>query len=435
MARLEVRYDSGENVVVVGNLLAVRRSIFFQYDEAFRARRLELSPFKLPTSIDHPVEEKERTYHGLHGLFNDSLPDGWGMIVIERASRARGIRPELTTPLDRLAFLGSRTMGALTYHPSSEGGDEENLEMDITEVAEQSQRLLEGSIEQILPEIVKAGGSPMGARPKILAGVRDDFNHLVTGTGDLPTGYSHWLIKFAAREDPEDIGSVEMAYSEMGRRAGISVPRTHLFDARNGRRYFGVQRFDRDPTLPSRRIHTHTFAGLVHHDHRIPGQDYHDLLRVTQILTKNHEDVLECFRRMVFNVLAHNRDDHTKNFAFQMAPHGDWSLAPAYDVTYSAGPGGEHTLMVNGAGQTPTWEHIEAVADGASLDVSRVSEVIEAVKEAISQWEGVAKTFDVSNNSRREIQAGINRVRESCGELNNKKRRDSKSSSLARRRR
>lgn len=409
--RLEVRYDTGEGSHVVGHLLSAQRTIYFQYAAAFRELGLELSPFRLPLELEEPVEERARTYHGLHGLFNDSLPDGWGLILMERALRARGVDPDRITALDRLAFIGTRGMGALTYHPPTDRDDEDALDIDLTEVAEQSQRILEGSTEDILPELVRAGGSPMGARPKVVAGVRADFGHLVTGTADLPAGYSHWLIKFGAKEDPKDMGPIEAAYADMAREAGIVFPRTHLFTARDGRRYFGVERFDRDPADPTRRVHVHTFAGLIHHDHRLPGQDYKDLLKATRLLTQNHQDVVEAFRRMAFNILAHNRDDHTKNFAFQMSPAGEWRLAPAYDVTYSIGPAGEHTMMVAGAGPAPTRAHVDAVAEASSLEPREAREALEQVLAAVAQWPTIAARHGVTPASVRAIQRRLDEVR------------------------
>ena len=409
--RLEVRYDTGDASHVVGHLLNAQRTIYFQYAAAFRELGIGLSPFKLPTELEDPVEERTRTYHGLHGLFNDSLPDGWGLILMERALRARGVDPDRITALDRLAFIGTRGMGALTYHPPTDRDGEDPLDIDLTEVAAQSQRILEGSTEDILPALIRAGGSPMGARPKVVAGVRADYGHLVTGTADLPVGYSHWLIKFAAKEDPKDMGPIEAAYADLAREAGITFPRTHLFMARDGRRYFGVERFDRDPEHPARRIHVHTFAGLIHHDHRFPGQDYTDLLKATRILTQNHQDVVEAFRRMVFNILAHNRDDHTKNFAFQMSAAGAWRLAPAYDVTYSAGPAGEHTMMVAGAGPAPTRRHVDAVAEASSLEPRQAREVLEKVQAAVAQWPAIAARHGVTPASVGTIQRRLDEVR------------------------
>jgi serine/threonine-protein kinase HipA len=418
MARLEVRYETGDQSHVVGHLLTAQRTIYFQYATPFAALGIELSPFMLPLTRVEPVVEATRTYAGLHGLFNDSLPDGWGMLIMERALRARGIDPTLITPLDRLAYIGSRGMGALTYHPPTHGEDEAALALDLSEIAEQSERILAGSAEDILPELVRAAGSAMGARPKVVAGVRADFGALVTGTADLPPGHSHWLIKFAAKEDPADVGPIEAAYADMARAAGITVPPTHLFAARDGRSYFGVERFDRDPAAPARRHHVHTFAGLVHHDHRVPGQDYEDLLKVTRLLTRNHQDVVEAFRRMVFNVLAHNRDDHTKNFAFQMDADGTWRLAPAYDVTYSAGPGGEHTLMVAGEGRAPTRAHVDAVAAAASLEGREVRAVLDEVQEAVARWGDFAAHAGVSAASALEVQRRLVAVRTTLNDPN-----------------
>lgn len=412
MARIEVRYDSGAHAQVVGQLVSVDHRIFFQYDAGFRQRGLELSPFRLRTNIVEPVEETDRVFGGLHGLFNDSLPDGWGMIVMDRALSAMGVDARRLTPLDRLAFIGTRGMGALTYHAPTDRHDDDQLDVDLTAVAEQAARVLEGSTEDLLPELVRAGGSPMGARPKIVAGVRADFGHLVTGTDILPPGYAHWLIKFTAREDSRDMGAIEMAYADMARAAGISMPPTHLFTSRDGRSYFGVERFDRDPLAPSTRLHIHTLSGLLHAPHTIPGQDYNDLLTATRDLTKHHEEVVEAFRRMVFNILAHNRDDHTKNFAYQMGQDGGWRLTPAYDVTISEGIHGQHTMMIAGEGLAPTRAHVAAVAENGSIATAAVREIIEAVEDTVGDWSRYAQQYEVTKVSISSVQQRLDAARD-----------------------
>ena len=411
MARLEVRYNSGAQSLLVGHLATIERRIYFQYDSTFRQHGLELSPLHLPTSIVEPVEDRERAFAGLHGLFNDSLPDGWGMIVMNRALRAHGIDARQITPLDRLAFIGARGMGALTYHPPSERGDGEPLDVDLTEVAAQSARVLEGSAEDLLPELVRAGGSPMGARPKILVGVRADGGHLVTGVAALPAGYRHWLIKFTARDDAKDAGAIEMAYAAMARSAGVAMPTTRLFVGRDGRSHFGVERFDRNPADPATRIHVHTLSGFLHANHAIPGQDYGDLLTATRALTRDHRDVVEAFRRMVFNLLAHNRDDHTKNFAYLMTPDGEWHLSPAYDLTLSFGPGGEHTMTVAGEGRNPTRGHALSVASGASISPKQASGIIAEVEGAIGDWPVHARGGGVSRQSIAIVRERLDAVR------------------------
>jgi serine/threonine-protein kinase HipA len=200
---------------------------------------------------------------------------------------------------------------------------------------------------------------------------------------------------------------IEMAYAAMARASGINVPETHLFEGRDGRRHFGIQRFDRDPLDPARRIHMHTFAGLLNLDFRVPAQDYTDLLNVTRALTRNHQDVVAAFRQMVFNIFAHNRDDHTKNFAFLMSPDGEWRLSPAYDLVFSPGPGGEHTLTVDGAGKAPGIEDIERVAEKASLQRREVDEVLDSVRAAVSDWREVAAMCGVSRTGVRDVEAAF----------------------------
>lgn len=402
MDRLDVRLETGHTVARVGSLLATEGRIYFQYDPDFRTLGIELSPFKLPTDVAEPVEERTRVYGGLHGLFNDSLPDGWGLMLIERTLRSRGLDAAHITPLTRLAFIGRRGMGALTYHPPT-AESVEPLEIDLSELAAQSARVLAGSTEDLLPELVRAGGSPMGARPKVVVGVSATRDHLITGVDELPNGYQHWLIKFAAQQDPADVGAIEEAYAAMARAAGIDVPPTHLFAARDGRCYFGVERFDRDVQDAKGRYHIHTLAGLLHHDHRIPGQDYLDLLKVAQILTRDHRDVVETLRRAVFNVLAHNRDDHTKNFAFRMSAEGQWRIAPAYDLTFSEGPGGEHTMLVHGEGRRPALGHIERLAAAASIEKRELRDVLDQVRSAVSEWPTFADAAGVEPTSRRFI--------------------------------
>lgn len=403
MTRLEVRYEAGDTTHVVGELLSVRQGVYFQYNPAFQATGMELSPIRLPSTIAAPIENRDRTNGGLHGVFNDSLPDGWGMIVMDRALRALGIDVAALSPVDRLAFVGTRTMGALTYHPPMDA-DESPIAVDITAAAAQADRMLDGSPEQVLPEVLRAGGSPMGARPKIVAGVSHDFKRIVTGVSTLPEGYSHWLIKFATKPDAREAGGIEMAYAAMARVAGIDVPETHLFEGRDGRRHFGIQRFDRDPANPSRRIHMHTFAGLLNLDFRVPAQDYTDLLNVTRALTRNHQDVVAAFRQMVFNIFAHNRDDHTKNFAFLMSADGEWKLSPAYDLVFAPGPGGEHTLTVDGAGKAPTINDIARVAEKASLQRREVDDVLDSVRAAVSEWREFAGMYDISRSATRDIE-------------------------------
>ncbi|MEM8961712.1 MAG: type II toxin-antitoxin system HipA family toxin [Acidobacteriota bacterium] len=379
---------------MVGRLAERERRIYFEYDEAFLRDPLWLSPFKLapePGLIEH----RDRDFGPVFGLFDDSLPDGWGLLLIDRFLRRRGSALAELSVLDRLAFLGTRTMGALTYHPPTEPVERDDRVLDLQAMARASEEVLEGSADEVLPRLVRAGGSPGGARPKVLVGVGPDET-LLSGETDLPAGYRHWMAKFRGRDDPSDTGPLELAYAHMAADAGITMPPTRLFTA-GGDRYFGVERFDR---RGNRRHHVHTFGNLIHADFRVPSADYHQLLHVTRVLTRDHRDVVECFRRMVFNVLAHNRDDHVKNFAFRL-DGSEWRLAPAYDLIFSRGPCGEHTMTVDGEGRAPARRHLLEVAARAGID--RADTILDEVATAVERWPEHAEAVEV----REETQTAV----------------------------
>lgn len=398
MLGLEVFLTWGQAEVRVGSLAQDGHAVFFEYDAAFLADPLPLSPFKLPTRPGL-VEHSDRDFAGVFGVFNDSLPDGWGLLLMDREFRKRGRNPASVSPLDRLAYIGTRGMGALTYHPPEAADDDDRLGVDLDAIAHQAERLLEGSAEDVLPALRIAGGSPAGARPKVLAGVRED-GQLISGTADLPAGYRHYLIKFNAREDAPDMGAVEVAYAEMAREAGLAVPATRLFETRDGGRYFGAERFDR---RGNDRLHMHTLSGLLHASHRVPSMDYEGFLRATTALTQHQGQTAEAFRRMAFNVLAHNRDDHVKNFSYLMGPSGEWSLAPAYDLVFSHGPRGEHTMAVGGEARRPGVQDLLRVATASGVDRGAARQMIEQVRDAVSRWPRFARSTGVQDGRIREI--------------------------------
>lgn len=391
MRELAVKLQRRPNdALTVGTLAEQDRRIYFEYDPAFLDTGLELSPFKLPAQPGL-IEHTDHAFGPLPGVFDDSLPDGWGLLLMDRHFRRQGVDPATLSPLDRLAYLGTRTMGALTYHPPSREQPEHGEQLiDLYALGRNAEDVLEGDAAEVLPELMRAGGSPGGARPKVLVGIQGD--RVISGEDDLPDGYEHWIVKFAAKADAGDAGPVEYAYSLMARAAGIDMPPTRLFEVehgRAGRRYFGVKRFDRVDN--NRRIHMHTFANLIHADFRLPSTDYADLFKVTQALTRNHADLLRLFRLMLFNVAAHNRDDHAKNFAFTLDDQtGEWSLAPAYDLIHAPGPGGEHTTTVLGEGR-PTRGHCLKLADRFHLKPRDTNPIIDQVDAAMSRWPDFAE--------------------------------------------
>ena len=405
MKKLEVRLVGEPGIErVVGQLAEADArvgEVVFEYDPAFLRDPLWLSPFKLPTEPGLH-QHRDRDFGPIFGLFDDSLPDGWGLLLMDRFFRQRGSALAQVSVLDRLAFLGTRTMGALTYHPPADPADRDPEVLDLHEMAQASERVLRGASGDVLPALLRAGGSPGGARPKVLVGVRGD--EILSGEDDLPEGFAHWIVKFRAREDPSDSGAVELAYSSMAREAGIEMPETRLFETQGGERFFGVERFDR---RAGARAHVHTFGNLIHADFRIPSSDYAQLLEVTRVLTRNHRDVLECYRRMVFNVLAHNRDDHVKNFAFRMTDAGEWQLAPAYDLIFSPGPGGEHSMTVGGEGRAPAKRHMLSLASPAGIAERDAAEIVDEVAQSVAEWRAYAREAGVGRSSRESIADAI----------------------------
>jgi serine/threonine-protein kinase HipA len=411
MRRLDVslHFGGGVGVRPLGVLVADGPELYFSYDAGFVANPLPVSPFVLP--VDSQLyRHDDVAFDRLPGLFFDALPDGWGRLLQDRAFARLGLSRSEITPLDRLAAVGDNGVGALTFAPSTDLSDDDDewaWQPSLVALADHAGRIYDGSEEEVLPQLLAGGGSPGGARPKILAGVRltaggkaevyaGGASTLSGRATDLPVGYAPWIIKFPSREEGKDAGAVEAAYANMARAAGITVPDTRLFIA-DSRRYFGIARFDRCGPDFTHRVHIHTLGGLVHADYRQPSLDYESYLQVTyQLVGGSMPAVEEAFRRMVFNILAHNRDDHARNFAFLMTPDGAWQHSPAYDLTFSAGPNGEHTMAVAGEGRAPTLQHIHAVADSADLSRRRADAIIEEVGESVGIWEKHARSVDLS---------------------------------------
>ncbi|MDP6635305.1 MAG: type II toxin-antitoxin system HipA family toxin [Phycisphaerae bacterium] len=409
MKKLNVQFTRAPgDSLTVGTLVEDRRRVYFEYRPEFLDTDLNLSPFRLPFESGL-FEHTDREFGPLPGLFDDSLPDGWGLLLMNRHFRSLGLDPAEVSVLDRLSWLGTRTMGALTYHPPAERDDLDTDVFDLHDLARHAQEILEGFAVDVLPQLLQAGGSPGGARPKVLVGFDPVGGRVVSGEDDLPDEFEHWIVKFAARADSPDAGAVEYAYSLMAADAGIDMPTTRLFETARDDRFFGVKRFDRDG---NRRIHIHTFGNLIQMNFRIPSADYADLLKTASILTRNHQDVLRAYRRMVFNVLAHNRDDHVKNFAFVLdRAAGEWTLSPAYDLTHTSGPGGEHTMTLAGEGKNPTRSHMDQLARQADISQKEADQIFDQVQSAVDHWPDRAAQANVSQTNISRIAESMPKVR------------------------
>jgi serine/threonine-protein kinase HipA len=376
----------------VGILAEENKRIFFEYSPEFLQSGIELSPFQLPLSSGI-FEDKKRIFDGLFGLFNDSLPDGWGCLLLDRMLRKRGLAYDQITPLARLSMVGCNPMGALEYEPAEDLADAlGNIELDSLsgEIGE----VLAGDNSIILDELLKLNGSSGGARPKIAALVSEDKTQIIHGAPTLPDGFSPWIIKFSESMDGKDSGAIEYIYSLIAKQAGVEMPETFLFPSQTCSGFFGVKRFDRNG---AQKVHMHTACGLLHASHRYSSIDYGNLLRLTMQLTRNKAEVTKMARLMIFNVKAGNRDDHSKNFSFLLTEDNEWKLAPAYDLTPSAGIMGEQTSMVNGKGTDITDADLIAAAQTVEIPERKTREMICEVNDAVAMFPELKKEYGLKS--------------------------------------
>jgi len=398
---LTVYLDAGKKRRKVGRLANRDRQILFEYDPGFLASGTEISPVKLPLRPGVQIADTA-IFDGLFGVFNDSLPDGWGRLLLDRTVEKHGINRRELNALDRLAYVGHDGMGALSYEPERGKHTGTKAPLALDKLAEESAIVLAGENDEVFEELLRLNGSSAGARPKIVAQVSADKKRVIHGQQKLQPGYAHWMIKFPSSQDARDIGAIEYAYSLMARDAGIEMPETHLFRTKKSK-YFGTKRFDRHGDT---RIHMHSLGGLIHADHRAPALDYDMLLRVTQGLTKNIHDAEKAYALACFNVLAHNRDDHVKNFSFLLNAGDEWIFAPAYDLVFSYGPGREQSMLVIGEGKNPGVKELQGL--GKKHGLKNAPDILARVQKAIANWPHYVEEASVSAKSAREITSKIN---------------------------
>jgi len=399
---IKVTLDFGRGAVPVGRLAIRGLTIYFEYHAAFIASGLNISPARLPFQAGLQTFGP-RPFDGLPGVFNDSLPDDWGRLLIDRLIRSNQRLPEEFSPLDRLAFVGTTGLGALCYEPDyAEQSQTDAVNLD--DLALHAQEVLEGEATDVLQHLINLNGSSAGARPKALIGIGPDHRQVVHGRHSLPAGYTHWLVKFPNSQDGTDAGAIEYVYALMAKAAGLVMTDAILFPAGKGPGYFATRRFDR---VGRQRLHTHTASGLLHADFRTPTLDYQQLLALTAALTQDVRQVEKMYRLAVFNVLAHNRDDHGKNFTFLMDSQGQWTLSPAYDLTFSSGPRGQQSTMVLGEGQNPTTKHLVSLGKEANISPATAGQIIDQTRAALAQWPSLAKQYGVSTASTQLINSRL----------------------------
>lgn len=397
----------------VGRLVEGNGRIYFEYDPTWLAQGHDLSPLHLPRKpgVQH---YHAKSFDGLPGLFHDSLPDSWGAKLMEMRFAEKGIKPNKVTPLMRLAYVGQRGMGALTYEPAwPESGVAPRLhQTKLLTLEREARAVVAGTANTVLAHLVEAGGTAGGAYPKVVVAANDQApGEVLYGGGDYPAGYTPWLVKFDLSKD-NVTGPTEHAYAAMARAAGIAMPATRLFSVPDQtgaqRRHFGVQRFDRDG---SERIHVHSFAGVAHKD---PDKcDYRDLLLVAKALTRDMTQVAEGVRRMIFNVAASNRDDHGKNHAFVFR-HGEWKFSPAFDLIFvSPSVQSMRGMGIGGEWRAPTMQQITGVAQDAGMEPKTVRSITEQVAAAVQLWPHFAAEAAVPAEEIARVQRVLAEERES----------------------
>ena len=366
--KLEVIFNEKK----VGTLALLNKNkiylLAFQYDDEWIKNGFSISPFSLP--LENKVFiPKIDPFNGMFGVFSDSLPDGWGKLLVDRTFKKNNINPFEITSLDRLAIVGNSGMGGLEYIPQYDFEIKSEIK-DLDELALSCKKILNTEYSENLDELFLLGGSSGGARPKILTNINGE----------------DWIIKFPSKFDNDNIGKQEYDYSLCAKKCGIFMPETKLFPSKNCSGFFGVKRFDREKNSENKikKIHMVSVSGLLETSHRIPNLDYDILMKLTLKLTNDFEEVKKMYRLMCFNIFAHNRDDHSKNFSFLYNEvKRKWELSPAYDLTYSNSIGGEHATTVAGNGKNPTIKEILKVAENIGLKKDESEKIALEIKKIV----------------------------------------------------
>ncbi len=335
----------------------------FEYDKEWLADGFSISPFSLPLEKRVFVPKTDHL-EGLFGVFADSLPDGWGRLLVDRMLKKEGVAPSSISSVCRLGIVGRTGMGALEYKPQLMR-EEEYKDIDFDWLSLQCVKIWKEEDSEALDKLFFMGGSSGGARPKAF------FKK--NGEG--------WMVKFPFGYDRTSIGEEEYRYMLCAKRCGIEIPEIQLFPSKQCKGFFGVRRFDR---IGKEKVHMVSASGLLETSHRIPNLDYQDFMKLTYFLTRDEQQLMELFRRMCFNVFAHNRDDHSKNFSYLYhSVDKRWVLSPAYDLTYSHSIGGEHATSVYGNGKDPGAEELVSVGKAAGLSIRWMKKTIKEVEEIV----------------------------------------------------
>ena len=389
--RIDVYYDGWGEHWLWGSMVSTtaitgRPLVVFEYSDDARKRGLELSSYALPLHGARLRKDFPAHQLGLPGPVYDALPDGWGMLLMDRLFKRRGLNAARIGPLERLAYIGNHAMGALSFEPVAPEILAPRQDIPLARLAAEVQEVLDGEGGEFLHQLLQVGGSPQGARPKALV-YRDPQSG--TFTTAAAAGFEAWLIKFPARQEHPEVCAIEMVYAECLRMCGIETPDTLHFNLPDGMAAFASRRFDR---LDGLRVPMQSVAAFTGADYKTPGAlDYVNFLRATHMCTNDVREKARAFERAVFNVAFNNRDDHPKNFAYVMSRSGQWKLAPAYDVTFCEGPGGYHQMDVMGEALRIDRAALLGLAKEAELPAAAAGDMIDGMCGVASQFSTIAK--------------------------------------------
>ncbi len=392
----------------------------FAYDKSFGRSGIEVAPLHMPLNDNEDVyvftDLAEETYKRLPAMLADSLPDDFGNALIDRYMADKGITRNQITQLDRLAYMGNRAMGALEFKPAHGPKKTKSTAIEMNSLVTEARKAIKGTVNgnyetnAALRSIIEVGTSAGGARAKAVIAWNPKTQKIRSGQVDAEEGFEHWLLKFdgmgADKElgISENYGRIEYAYYLMATHAGITMTQSRLLEE-NGRAHFMTKRFDREGR--STKHHTQTLCAMNHIDYKKKSTNsYEQLLMTLAELTLPHEAYIEVFRRMIFNIMGRNCDDHSKNFSFILKEGSNWALAPAYDITFAHNPKGEwtkqHLMSVNGKYKNFTAEDIIAVAD--RFGVGEAKELIRQVRDAIQSWPVFAGKVGLDKKEIKRIQ-------------------------------
>ncbi len=422
---ISVYYNGFNENRLVGKLLLNANKPIFSYDSQWLTNPLPLSPINMPCNSNNTNNifyGQHANSHYLCGLLADSLPDGWGMLLMDRFFQKYYNKQRHTiSVLERFAYLGSnnaRLMGALSFQPE-QSPQHENLDLDLMSLAIENEKVLLGQDTQVLQQLLIIGGSPQGARPKSLVYYDPDHHIISTNNANInkKQNLQSWLIKFPAQNEDKSICLLEALYANYAKQAGLIMPNHQYFDISEKYSAFGVQRFDRMINTDSKqveRVHIHTLAGLLDIDFRTPSLDYTQFLRCVRMLTKSQQQVEQAYRQVVFNVIFNNKDDHSKNFSFIMDKMGNWSLAPAYDITYNTGINGYHQMDICGEAKQPNHKHLLQLAQLTDIKQviaqQSIDEVVTVAEKMLIEIHDQAIENELKKQVIQDVQSNINRM-------------------------